>query len=268
VEEKERLDVLIYKRGLSSSREKASSQVMSGIVYINGVKVDKPGTKVPADSEIEIRGTAMPYVSRGGLKLEKALLEFRLELTGKVALDIGASTGGFTDCMLQHGAIKVFSIDVGYGQLAWSLRTDSRVVCMERTNIRYVTPEALGEKADFASIDVSFISLTKVLPSVKQLLRPEGEVVCLIKPQFEAGRDKVGKKGVVRDKAVHMEVIERIITFAENDMDLSVLGLSFSPIKGPEGNIEYLLYLSCEKDRTANTVIEVNNVVSAAHKLL
>lgn len=268
MEEKERLDVLIYRKGLSTSREKASSQIMSGIVYINGVKVDKPGTKVSVDAEIEIRGTAMPYVSRGGLKLEKALREFSLELKDKVALDIGASTGGFTDCMLQNGAKKVFSIDVGYGQLAWSLRTDSRVVCMERTNIRYVTPDALGEMADFASIDVSFISLTKVLPAAKQLLKPEGEIVCLIKPQFEAGRDKVGKKGVVRDKAVHIEVIERIIAFAENETNLTVLGLSFSPIKGPEGNIEYLLYLSCDKDRTANDVKDVNSVVTAAHGLL
>ncbi len=268
MEEKERLDVLIYKKGLSTSREKASSQIMSGIVYINGVKVDKPGTKVSVAAEIEIRGTAMPYVSRGGLKLEKALREFSLELKDKVALDIGASTGGFTDCMLQNGAQKVFSIDVGYGQLAWSLRTDSRVICMERTNIRYVTPEALGETADFASIDVSFISLTKVLPAVKQLLKPQGEIVCLIKPQFEAGRDKVGKKGVVRDKTVHIEVIERIIAFAENETNLAVLGLSFSPIKGPEGNIEYLLYLSCDKERTVNDVKDVNSVVSAAHELL
>lgn len=268
MEEKERLDVLIFKKGLSTSREKASSQIMSGIVYIKGVKVDKPGTKVSADAEIEIRGAVMPYVSRGGLKLEKALHEFSLELKDKVALDIGASTGGFTDCMLQNGARKVFSIDVGYGQLAWSLRTDSRVVCMERTNIRYVTPEALGETADFASIDVSFISLTKVLPAVKQLLKPEGEIVCLIKPQFEAGRDKVGKKGVVRDKAVHIEVIERIIAFAENETNLTVLGLSFSPIKGPEGNIEYLLHLSCDKDHMAFDVKDVNSVVSAAHELL
>ncbi|HWR62473.1 MAG TPA: TlyA family RNA methyltransferase [Clostridia bacterium] len=269
MEEKERLDVLIYKRGLSASREKASSQIMSGIVYINGVKIDKPGTRVPADSEIEIRGAAIPYVSRGGLKLEKALREFNLQLQDKIALDIGASTGGFTDCMLQNGAKKVYAIDVGYGQLAWSLRTDSRVVCMERTNIRYVTPVALGEQADFASIDVSFISLAKVLPAVKPLLKENGEIVCLIKPQFEAGRDKVGKKGVVRDKKVHIEVIERILAFAREGMELSVQGLSFSPIKGPEGNIEYLLHLSCEKDRPeAAAAPDVNAVVAAAHELL
>ncbi|HWQ29760.1 MAG TPA: TlyA family RNA methyltransferase, partial [Negativicutes bacterium] len=248
MEEKERLDVLIYKQGLSGSREKASSQIMSGIVYVNGVKMDKPGTKVSADSKIEIRGTTMPYVSRGGLKLEKALKEFGLTLAEKVAMDIGASTGGFTDCMLQNGASKVYAIDVGYGQLAWSLRTDSRVICMERTNIRYVTPEAIGERVDFASVDVSFISLTKVLPAAKQLLKDDGVLVCLIKPQFEAGREKVGKKGVVRDKSVHHEVIERIIAFAREEMEFSILGLSYSPIKGPEGNIEYLLYLSCEKD--------------------
>lgn len=266
--EKERLDVLIYRQGLSASREKASSQIMSGIVYINGVKVDKPGTRVPVDSRVEIRGTTMPYVSRGGLKLEKALHEFSLKLQDKVALDIGASTGGFTDCMLQNGAKKVYAIDVGYGQLAWSLRTDSRVVCMERTNIRYVTPEAIGEYADFASIDVSFISLTKVLPAVKQLLKGTGELVCLIKPQFEAGREKVGKKGVVRDKNVHIEVIERIIEFSNNEMNFDILGLSYSPIKGPEGNIEYLLFLACEKDKANAAEIDISAVVSKAHELL
>ncbi len=269
MEEKERLDVLIYKQGLSASREKASSQIMSGIVYINGMKIDKPGTRVPIASKIEIRGTALPYVSRGGLKLEKALADFGLELKDKVALDIGASTGGFTDCMLQNGAKKVYAIDVGYGQLAWSLRTDSRVVCMERTNIRYVTPDAIGEYADFASIDVSFISLTKVLPSVKQLLKSGGEVVCLIKPQFEAGRDKVGKKGVVRDKKVHIEVIERIVAFAADEMDFCVRGISYSPIKGPEGNIEYLLYLSCCKaQECTDAELDITAVVTKAHELL
>lgn len=269
MEDKDRLDVLLYRQGLSGSREKASSQIMSGIVYVNGVKVDKPGTKVSTDSKIEIRGTTMPYVSRGGLKLEKALKEFNLVLSGKTAMDIGASTGGFTDCMLQNGAGKVYAVDVGYGQLAWSLRTDSRVVCMERTNIRYVTPDTIGERVDFASIDVSFISLTKVLPAAKQLLKDDGELVCLIKPQFEAGREKVGKKGVVRDKNVHQEVIERIIAFTLEEMKFSILGLSYSPIKGPEGNIEYLLYLSCEKDHeTSFDVGEINTVVAKAHESL
>ena len=269
MEEKERLDVLIFRQGLSASREKASSQIMSGIVYVNGMKVDKPGTKIHLDSKIEIRGDALHYVSRGGLKLEKALMEFGLTLQGKVAMDIGASTGGFTDCMLQNGAVKVYAIDVGYGQLAWSLRTDSRVVCMERTNIRYVTPEAIGEYADFASIDVSFISLTKVLPAVKLLLKEKGEIVCLIKPQFEAGREKVGKKGVVRDKNVHIEVIEKIIAFCRNEMELSILGLSYSPIKGPEGNIEYLIYLTRSRASVDNALEpDVSSIVTNAHGLL
>lgn len=269
MEGKERLDVLIFKKGLADSREKASSQIMSGVVYVNGIKVDKPGTKIPADSDIEIRGNALPYVSRGGLKLEKAIREFKLMLKGKVALDIGASTGGFTDCMLQNGAEKVYAIDVGYGQLAWSLRTDSRVVCLERTNIRYVTPENIGEYADFASIDVSFISLEKVLPVVVKLLKDEGEIVCLIKPQFEAGREKVGKKGVVRDKQVHIEVIEKITSFSHKELGLSVLSLSYSPIKGPEGNIEYLLLLA-KGGVPVNNVPEadIRTVVSEAHELL
>lgn len=266
MEDKERLDVLVHRQGLAPSREKASSQIMSGIVYVNGVKVDKPGTKLSIDSKIEIRGDALPYVSRGGLKLEKALKEFNLNLKGRTAMDIGASTGGFTDCMLKNGAAKVFAIDVGYGQLAWSLRTDSRVVCMERTNIRYVTPETIGEYVDFASIDVSFISLTKVLPAAKQLLREDGELVCLIKPQFEAGREKVGKKGVVRDKQVHIEVIGNIIKFCRQEMKLAVLGLSYSPIKGPEGNIEYLLHLSLNTSLPSDgPEIDVEAVVAAAH---
>lgn len=269
MEEKERLDVLVHRQGLAASREKASSQIMSGIVYVNGVKVDKPGTKLPVDTKIELKGDTLPYVSRGGLKLEKALKEFGLKLQDKIAMDIGASTGGFTDCMLQNGAAKVYAIDVGYGQLAWSLRTDSRVVCMERTNIRYVTAETIGEQADFASIDVSFISLTKVLPAVKQLLKEEGEVVCLIKPQFEAGREKVGKKGVVRDKQVHIEVIESIIEFCKKEMGFAVLGLSYSPIKGPEGNIEYLLYLSKgAKTEAEASVNVVESIVNAAHSQL
>lgn len=267
--EKERLDVLIHRLGLTDSREKASSQVMSGIVYVNGIKVDKPGTKFTAESNIEIRGNALPYVSRGGLKIEKAFREFNIDMKDKIALDIGASTGGFTDCMLQNGAAKVYAIDVGYGQLAWKLRTDIRVVCMERTNIRYVTPEDIGESADFASVDVSFISLTKVLPAVIQLLNEGGELVCLVKPQFEAGRDKVGKKGVVRDKDVHIQVLEKIITFCRDEIGLSITGLSYSPIKGPEGNIEYLLYLSKRiniSDRTQ--VTDVKDIVSQAHDLL
>lgn len=269
MEEKERLDVLIYREGLAESREKAGRQIMSGIVYVNGTKVDKPGTKLPVSSKIEIRGNALPYVSRGGLKLEQAVREFNLKLCGKTALDIGASTGGFTDCMLQNGAAKVYAIDVGYGQLAWNLRTDSRVVCLERTNIRYVTPETIGEYADFASIDVSFISLTKVLPAVRKLLRENAEIVCLIKPQFEAGREKVGKKGVVRDKNVHIEVIGKITAFCSNEMELLVQGLTYSPIKGPEGNIEYLIYLSKSKDSSVNiSQVDISNVVSKAHDFL
>lgn len=269
MEEKERLDVLVYRQGLAPSREKASSQIMSGIVYVNGVKVDKPGTKLPVTSKIELRGDTLQYVSRGGLKLEKALKEFGLNLKGKTAMDIGASTGGFTDCMLQNGAEKVYAIDVGYGQLAWPLRTDSRVVCMERTNIRYVTPEDIGEFVDFASIDVSFISQTKVLPAVKRLLKKDGEIVCLIKPQFEAGKDKVGKKGVVRDKQVHIEVIKGIVDFCKTEMELAVMGLSYSPIKGPEGNIEYLLYLSMDSSLSEKAPeIDVEGVVSSSHSLL
>lgn len=267
--EKERLDVLIHRLGLTESREKASSQVMSGIVYVNGIKVDKPGTKFTADCNIEIRGNALPYVSRGGLKIEKALREFGISLDNKIALDIGASTGGFTDCMLQNGAAKVYAIDVGYGQLAWKLRTDSRVVCMERTNIRYVTPEDIGETANFASIDVSFISLIKVIPAVIQLLDEDGDIVCLVKPQFEAGRDKVGKKGVVRDKDVHIQVLEKIITFCSDEIGLCILGLSYSPIKGPEGNIEYLLYLSKSKNFTDRSqLIDIGSIVAKAHDML
>lgn len=267
--EKERLDVLIFRQGLAESREKASSQIMSGIVYVNGVKVDKPGTRITDNSKIEIRGNVLPYVSRGGLKLEKALREFNIKLQDLVTMDIGASTGGFTDCMLQNGASKVYAVDVGYGQLAWKLRTDSRVVCMERTNIRYVTPEAIDECADFASIDVSFISLTKVLPAVIQLLKEKSEIVCLIKPQFEAGREKVGKRGVVRERHVHIEVIDKIISFCRDEMGLSVRGLNYSPIKGPEGNIEYLLYLSKDKDSIGNAPeTDISGIVSKAHELL
>lgn len=239
---KERLDVLLVKRNLAESREKAKAIIMSGIVYVNGQKEDKAGSTFEETAAIEVRGTTLKYVSRGGLKLEKAMTHFGLDLTGKVCMDVGSSTGGFTDCMLQNGAVKVYAVDVGHGQLAWKLRNDPRVVCMERTNIRYVTREEIKEPVDFASIDVSFISLTKVLGPVKSLLTDEGQVVCLIKPQFEAGREKVGKKGVVREKSTHREVIEKVTDYALS-IGFDVLELDFSPIRGPEGNIEYLVHL-------------------------
>jgi len=240
--EKVRLDILLVNQGLAQSRERAKAIIMAGKVLVNEQKVDKPGAMVPVDAKITMLGEDIGFVSRGGLKLAKAIKEFGLQLTGKVVADIGASTGGFTDCALQHGAAKVYAIDVGYGQLAWSLRTDPRVINMERTNIRYVTPVDLGELVDFISIDVSFISLTKVLPVTKALLRPGGEMVVLIKPQFEAGREYVGKKGVVRDPAIHIAVISKIVDYARAE-GLTPLALTYSPIKGPEGNIEYLLYL-------------------------
>ena len=244
--EKKRLDCLVYEHGFSESREKAKIEVMVGNVYVNGQKEDKPGTMFPADVKIEVRGKALPYVSRGGLKLEKALKSFPIDLHGKVVMDIGASTGGFTDCMLQNGAAKVYSIDVGYGQLAWKLRTDPRVVNLERTNVRYLTSEQVPEEIDFFSVDVAFISLKLVLPVAHRFLKDGGQAVCLIKPQFEAGREKVGKKGVVRDKSVHAEVIRGIVDFVLQN-GFSVCGLTFSPVKGPEGNIEYLLYLQKSK---------------------
>ena len=244
---KQRIDILLVDKGLALSRERAQAEIMAGHVFVNGQRIDKAGDKVETDASIEVKGEAIPYVSRGGLKLEKAISSFDICLEGKVCMDVGASTGGFTDCMLKNGAAKVFAIDVGYGQLAWKLRQDSRVVCMDRTNIRYVQPEQIGELPDFASIDVSFISLTKVLPTVKNLLKKDAEIVCLIKPQFEAGREKVGKKGVVRDKAVHREVIEKVVNWAINE-GLTPMGLDFSPIKGPEGNIEYLLYLGKKEE--------------------
>ncbi|WP_010252624.1 TlyA family RNA methyltransferase [Acetivibrio cellulolyticus] len=245
---KERLDVLLVSKGLFESREKARSSIMAGVVFVCGNKEDKPGVKVDVDSEIVIKENVHPYVSRGGLKLEKAIRSFNIDLKGKTTMDIGASTGGFTDCMLKNGAAKVFSVDVGYGQLAWELRNDERVVCMERTNIRYVEPQQLGTLVDFASVDVSFISLKKVIPVAVKLLTEEGELMCLIKPQFEAGRDKVGKHGVVRDPKVHEDVIKDIINFSLG-IGLKVRGLDFSPIKGPEGNIEYLIYLSKKDGR-------------------
>ena len=246
---KKRLDMLMMERALAPSREKAKAFIMAGDVYVDGQKEDKAGTMFPETVKIEVRGNTLPYVSRGGLKLEKAMKNFDVTLDGKVCMDVGASTGGFTDCMLQNGAVKVYSIDVGYGQLDWKLRNDPRVVCMEKTNIRYVVPEDLGEPADFSSIDVSFISLTKVLLPVRNLLTDEGEIVCLIKPQFEAGREKVGKKGVVRDPAVHQEVIEKVRDYAMS-IFMEPCHLSFSPIKGPEGNIEYLLHLKKHREGT------------------
>ena len=244
---KKRIDVLLVEQGFFESREKAKRSIMAGLVFVNNQKCDKAGTEVNTDAKIEVKGNPIPYVSRGGLKLEKAMKNFGVTLKDKVCMDIGASTGGFTDCMLQNGAVKVFSIDVGYGQLAWKLRQDERVVCMERTNIRYVTIEDTKEFADFASIDVSFISLKLVLPKAKELLNRDGEIVALIKPQFEAGKGKVGKKGVVRDKNIHIEVIEMISEFAiENGF--AILNLDYSPIKGPEGNIEYLIHLRNNND--------------------
>lgn len=247
---KKRLDLLMMERALAPSREKAKAYIMSGDVYVDGQKEDKAGTMFPETVKIEVRGNTLPYVSRGGLKLEKAMNHFGVALDGKVCMDVGASTGGFTDCMLQNGAVKVYSIDVGYGQLDWKLRNDPRVVCMEKTNIRYVAPDDIQEAADFSSIDVSFISLTKVLLPVRELLTGTGEIVCLIKPQFEAGREKVGKKGVVRDPAVHLEVIEKVMEYAMS-ISLEPAHLSFSPIKGPEGNIEYLLHLKKRPEGTA-----------------
>ena len=240
---KERLDVLLVREGYASSREKAKAVIMSGNVFVNGQREDKAGTVFdPARIQIEVKGSTLKYVSRGGLKLEKALSAFALDLAGKVCMDIGASTGGFTDCMLQNKADKVYAIDVGHGQLDWKLRNDQRVVCMEKTNFRYMVPGDIPDRPDFASVDVSFISLTKILPPARAMLTDDGEMACLIKPQFEAGRDKVGKKGVVRDPKIHEEVIGEIVCFAaENGFD--VLNLDFSPIKGPEGNIEYLMHI-------------------------
>lgn len=265
---KKRLDILVTERGLVESREKAKTLIMAGQVYVDGQKADKPGDTFSEDAAVEVRGKGLPYVSRGGLKLEKAMREFGLQLQGRTCMDIGASTGGFTDCMLQNGAQRVYSVDVGYGQLAWSLRTDPRVVNLERTNARYLTREQVPEEIDFFSVDVSFISLTLILPAVRPLLAEHGQAMCLIKPQFEAGREKVGKKGVVRDKAVHEEVIEKIRSFAlENGF--SVLGLTFSPVKGPEGNIEYLIYLErSEAPSQGEQVPSAQQVVEESHRAL
>lgn len=260
---KERLDVLLVKQNLAPSREKAKAMIMAGSVLVDGQREDKAGSMFPDTVKLTIKGHILPYVSRGGLKLEKAMTHFDLSLDGKVCMDVGASTGGFTDCMLQNGAVKVYSVDVGHGQLDWKLRNDPRVVCMERTNIRYVTPEDLEEKAEFVSIDVSFISLTKVLPPVRELMEDGAEMVCLIKPQFEAGREKVGKKGVVRDPAVHREVIGKVVDFARG-LSFGVLHLEFSPIKGPEGNIEYLLHL--RKQEEGQGEVDIRGVVEQAHR--
>lgn len=263
---KERLDVLLVQRGLAPSREKAKTMIMEGNVFVCGQREDKAGSSFDVKSEIEVRGNTLKYVSRGGLKLEKAIQSFGISLQDKICMDIGASTGGFTDCMLQTGARKVYAVDVGYGQFAWTLRQDERVVCMEKTNIRYVTPDDVEDVLDFASVDVSFISLEKVLPAAKALLSPQGEMVCLIKPQFEAGRDKVGKKGVVRDPAVHEEVITKVISFAQ-ELGFGVHNLEFSPIKGPEGNIEYLIYI--KKGTMHDEVsVDVSKVVKEAHQTL
>ena len=263
---KKRLDVLLTELALAPSREKAKTMIMEGVVYVNGSREEKAGDLFdPEKSEITIRGNALPYVSRGGLKLEKALHSFPIDLTGAVCMDIGASTGGFTDCMLQNGAAKVYAVDVGYGQFAWKLRNDPRVVCMEKTNIRYVTKEEIPEPLDFASADVSFISLTKVLPVAFSLLKPDGEMVCLIKPQFEAGREKVGKKGVVRDPKVHEEVIEGILAFAK-ETGFFACGLTGSPIRGPEGNIEYLVWLRKNAAPTDLLPISVSETVLSTHK--
>ena len=262
---KERLDVLLVSLGLAESRAKAQATIMAGEVYVNGQKADKSGMEVDITSNIEVRGSACPYVSRGGLKLEKALRNFGVAPTGYVCSDSGASTGGFTDCLLQQGASKVFAIDVGYGQLAWKIRNDPRVVVMERTNIRYVTPEDLGEMLDLSVIDVSFISLGLVLPVVKTLLKPTGQVLCLIKPQFEAGKDKVGKKGVVRDPAVHEEVLQNFISLAKS-LDFTIRNLTFSPVKGPEGNIEFLAHLSMQPGE--DSYLAPGDLVAQAHAAL
>ncbi len=264
---KERLDVALVSRGLVETREKAKAIIMAGIVYVNNQKSDKAGANVKPDDIIEVRGETLKYVSRGGLKLEKAVASFGLELKDCVCADIGASTGGFTDCMLQNGAKRVYSIDVGYGQLAWKLRSDERVINLERTNFRYVTREQVPEELDFASVDVSFISLSHILPVMYTLLREGGQSVCLIKPQFEAGKENVGKKGVVRDKNVHIAVIEKIIELVKEN-NFTLLGLDFSPIKGPEGNIEYLCYIQKGSAQSVDEIMSADAVVDASYEAL
>ncbi len=262
--EKKRLDILVYEAGLAESREKAKALIMAGEIYVDNQKSDKPGTTYPEGVHVELRGNKLPYASRGGLKLEKALKVFPIDLTDKITMDIGASHGGFTDCMLQNGARKVYAIDVGYGQLVWKLRNDPRVVNLERTNVRYITQEQVPDPIDFFSVDVSFISLCLVLPAARPLLRDGGEAVALIKPQFEAGRGNVGKKGVVRDKRIHAEVIRKIYDFCLAN-GFSILGLDYSPIKGPEGNIEYLIHIRKSDQPTAEKTVDIDALVAASH---
>lgn len=262
---KVRLDQLVFDLGFTESRERAKTTIMSGLVFVNGQRADKPGTPVSPDSSIEVRGEAMPFVSRGGYKLDKALKVFPIDPAGLRCIDCGASTGGFTDVLLQHGAQLVYAVDVGYGQLAWKLRNDERVINLERTNLRYITEEQIPELLDLAVMDVSFISIKLVLPAVKNLLKPDADIVCLIKPQFEAGRDEVGKKGVVRDAAVHKEVIQSILDFAPT-AGLSVRGLDFSPIKGPEGNIEYICHMKNSSEPSVRP--DVDAIVAASHTVL
>ena len=263
--DKMRLDLLLVERGLEESRQRAQAVIMSGVVYVDGRKADKPGMAVPAAAAVEVRGDKLPYVSRGGLKLEKAMAAFPVHLEGAVCADIGASTGGFTDCMLQNGAAKVYAVDVGRGQLAWKLRSDPRVVCLERTNARYLSREQVPEELSFASVDVSFISLKLILPPLAALLGEGGQAVSLVKPQFEAGREKVGKKGVVRDPAVHLEVLERYLDHAK-EAGLTVLGLTWSPIRGPEGNIEYLGFL--QKGGGNAPELDLKALVEESHRRL
>lgn len=260
---KKRLDVLLTEKGLAPTREKAKSIIMAGLVYIGDEKFDKAGSMVDENADVSVRGNHLKYVSRGGLKLEKAVSEFDLDLKDKICMDVGASTGGFTDCMLQNGAKRVYSVDVGYGQLAWNLRTDERVINLERTNIRYVTEKEVPQKLDFSSVDVAFISLKLVLPVVYKLLKDEGSCVALIKPQFEAGREKVGKKGVVREKSTHIEVIENVLDFTK-EIGFFIDKVTFSPIKGPEGNIEYLMYI---KKQGENSKIDIEKIVEMSHLL-
>lgn len=264
---KTRLDIALFEKGLAPSREKAKAIIMSGIVYVNNQKSDKAGKEVTDDDVIEVRGSTLKYVSRGGLKLEKAMECFPICLENAICMDVGASTGGFTDCMLMNGAVKVYSIDVGYGQLAWKLRTDERVVNLERTNFRYVTREQVPDNIDFASVDVSFISLKHILPNINALLNNNGQAVCLIKPQFEAGREKVGKKGVVSDLNTHLEVVEKVIQLAI-DNGFSVEGLEFSPVKGPEGNIEYLIYLKKSQSPNIDDSVNPKALVNKSHEEL
>lgn len=267
MQKKTRLDVAVLEGGYAPSREKAKAIIMAGQVYVNNQKVDKAGFELKEGDKLEVRGKTLKYVSRGGLKLEKAMQVFPITLADKTCMDVGASTGGFTDCMLQNGAKRVYSVDVGYGQLAWSLRTDDRVVNLERTNFRHITEEQVPEPIDFASVDVSFISLKHIFPNLHLLLRPHGQAVCLIKPQFEAGRDKVGKKGVVREAATHLEVVERVIGMAiENGF--SLLGLEFSPVKGPEGNIEYLLYVEKSEAPVVAPEVDPAALVGRSHEAL